>query len=467
MGVVYQASDPQIDRMVAVKVLHQNRTGDENITRRFLKEAMVIGRLSHPNIVSIYDVGEEQGTVYIAMELLEGESLADYIKKNPPDIGIVVAFGIQIGEALDYAHQKGVVHRDIKPANIVVQADGRIKINDFGIAHIDDATATLQTQAGDIMGTPAYMSPEQVLGKPVDGRSDLFSMGALLYELSTGERAFGGDGKGLATVFNDIIHVTPLEPDKALSSVPLELSKIIMKALAKDPEQRFQTGREFADALKSCLKESEPVTTEEQPVEKKKAGYGVIIGVILAIAAIGGGFIYHAQHKETLSAKLVVKPDPQALQPQAGAPQNPDKAQMVKVPSAKEQNTVAPASTGNGLQVDRPLSTEKSTPATKTPITDKAAAKQDSGQKSNAQPSAPVTSRPLPKFAFLKIRTVPEGAEVFVDGTLKGNTPLNLKLGLGTFQVRIARSGYQVIERKVLLEKMKDYPLNEKMIPLK
>ncbi|MFA7062091.1 MAG: serine/threonine-protein kinase, partial [Pedobacter sp.] len=249
MGVVYEARDPNIGRVVALKVLRQDRITTEKFVNRFLKEAKVVGRLSHPRIVTIYDVGEDQGTIYIAMEFLEGIPLSDLINNKRFDADEVIELGIKIASALEYAHQKGVVHRDIKPSNIIVSPDGQIKITDFGIAHIEDATATLQTQAGEIMGTPAYMSPEQVQGNPVDCRSDLFSLGIILYELSTGTRPFGGEGKGLATIFNEIMLVTPHEPHKESPPIPKGLSKIIMKALEKEPGKRFQSGMELANAL--------------------------------------------------------------------------------------------------------------------------------------------------------------------------------------------------------------------------
>ena len=158
-------------------------------------------------------------------------------------------------KTLHYAHGKGVVHRDIKPSNIILQTDGQIKITDFGIAHIEDSTATLQTQAGEIMGTPAYMSPEQVLGKPVDGRSDIFSLGVVLYELSTGKRPFGGAGKNLATIFNEIIQQNPTEPAQAIEggTVPPGLSRAIMKCLDKSLDGRFQTGKDLAQVLRGRL----------------------------------------------------------------------------------------------------------------------------------------------------------------------------------------------------------------------
>jgi serine/threonine-protein kinase len=456
MGVVFQASDPQIDRMVAVKVLHQSRAEDENVTKRFLKEAMVIGRLSHPNIVAIFDVGEEQGAIYIAMELLEGFSLSEVIRAERPDIETVISFGIQIAEALDYAHQKGVVHRDIKPGNIVVQADGKIKINDFGIAHIDDSTATLQTQIGDIMGTPAYMSPEQVLGQAVDGRSDLFSLGAVLYELSTGKKAFGEDRKSLATVFNEIIHITPQEPDQMSPSVPPELSKIIMKALEKDPAKRFQSGNECADALKKIrLHDPEPHTAEVPPpvvtVEKKKSSFGVIAGIVLAVAAAGGGIFYTVQPKEKAPVNQVVSGEqrtPPAVKPvPAPEPLTP----AVRGEVRPDQKKDAPP----GGVVPAPLP----------PVIVPPAAQNESVQNKSIPERA--ASKPLPRFALLKVYTVPKGAEVFVNGTLRGTSPLVLKHGLGVVTVRVTHAGYRDSEKKLTLEKMKDYRVDEKMIPLK
>ena len=271
MGIVYQARDPNIDRLVAVKVLRHDRITTDSFVKRFLKEAKVIGRLSHPHIVTIHDVGEDQGTVYIAMEFLEGISLSEIIQDRCLDAKEVIDLGTQIAETLDYAHRKGVIHRDIKPSNIVVEPDGQIKITDFGIARIEDSSATLQTQAGAIMGTPAYMSPEQVLGHSVDGRSDLFSLGVILYELSTGRRPFGGDGKNLATVFNEIIQITPPEPTAVKSNtlIPEELSSLIMKTLEKEPAKRFQTGKELQEMLKNCLNGDKLVSVKKTNIRRQ------------------------------------------------------------------------------------------------------------------------------------------------------------------------------------------------------
>jgi len=287
MGIVYLGHDPQIDRLVAIKVLRQDRVTSEAFVTRFLKEARAIGRLSHPNIVAVYDVGEDQGTIYLTMEYIEGRSLAEIIKEKKVNVHELKEWAIQIADALNYAHNKGIVHRDIKPSNIIVQKDGYIKITDFGIAHIEDPNALQQTQAGEILGTPAYMSPEQVLGEKVDGRSDLFSLGIILYEALTQKKPFKGDT--LTAIFKEIIQTTPISPDKISKDVSPELAQIIMKCLAKDPKERFQTGAELAEALKKL---SKPMLTDSiKPVAKPK--YKIFIGLfsILLILSIVGYFV--------------------------------------------------------------------------------------------------------------------------------------------------------------------------------
>ena len=179
MGVVYQAHDPQIDRMVALKVLRQDRVTGEDFVRRFLQEAQAIGRLTHPNIVTVYDVGRDQDTIYIAMEFLDGQPLDEVFRKTPPDLQKIIEIGVKVARALDYSHRRGIIHRDIKPSNIMLTRDSQVKITDFGVARIEDPKTPQMTQSGEILGTPNYMSPEQVSGEPVDGRSDLYSLGII------------------------------------------------------------------------------------------------------------------------------------------------------------------------------------------------------------------------------------------------------------------------------------------------
>lgn len=302
MGLVYQAHDPEIDRLIALKVLREDRLTSAAFGQRFLKEARAIGRLSHPRIVTVYDVGQDHGTIYIAMELLQGEPLNALMEKKKFSAEEIEDLGIQVAEALDYAHQKGIVHRDIKPSNILVQPDGQIKITDFGIAHIEDPESSVQTQDGEILGTPAYMSPEQVMGQPADSRSDLFSLGIILYELSTGKRPFGGPN--LAAIFNSITQDQPLSPAEINPTLPNSLAQVIMRCLEKDPAARYPTGKALAEALSSSLAAEK---SPELPIAKeiKKTRHLLIYVIIIAIFLLGGGGLSYYLFKPTVIKESV------------------------------------------------------------------------------------------------------------------------------------------------------------------
>lgn len=295
MGVVYQAHDPQIDRMVALKVLRPDRVTSEDFVQRFLKEARAIGRLSHPRIVTIYDVGEDKGTIYIAMEYLIGEPLNDVMKSGRLAIPQSVEIVRQVAQALDYAHQKGIVHRDIKPSNIILTQDFEAKLTDFGIARIEDSAAGYQTQAGEILGTPIYMSPEQVMGKTADGRSDLYAVGVLFYEMIVGQRPF--TGTNLAAIFHSITHDIPEPPITVNPFVSASLSDLIMKCLEKVPEKRFQTGRELVDALQRmaaepATKTSVPPPAPEKTRQPRVARLLLTAILVLGLAAAGGYYVW-------------------------------------------------------------------------------------------------------------------------------------------------------------------------------
>ena len=238
MGVVYRARDATLGRVVALKMLSADLGAEEELHQRFQREAEAIGRLSHPNIVTVYDVGEAAGQLYMAMELLEGDDLRSLIEKRtaiaPADR---VRILVQICAGLAYAHSRGVVHRDIKPANILVGSDGRVKILDFGLARVS-ARSTI-TRRGVILGTPDYMAPEQAMGKGVDRRSDVFSAGAVFYEFLTLEKPF--KGKTLHAVLYQIISEDP-EPVLTVNpEVPVRLASIVHRMLRKDPEARYET----------------------------------------------------------------------------------------------------------------------------------------------------------------------------------------------------------------------------------
>src|SRR2546429_2848354 len=250
MGVVYEGYDPLIKRVVALKTIRADQLAGENaetVIARFRREAQAAGRLSHPSVVSIYDFGEEEGVWYIAMEYVNGRELKDHFQANErfTTADIVRIMG-QILDALDYSHRQGVIHRDIKPANIILLADGSVKVADFGIAHIETSN---MTQVGTTLGTPAYMSPEQIMGLPVDGRSDLFSAGVILYQFLTGERPFSGTS---TTTMRKVLEENPLPPSRFNVQAPPAMDTVVRKALAKRPEERYQSAGEFAAALNAA-----------------------------------------------------------------------------------------------------------------------------------------------------------------------------------------------------------------------
>lgn len=256
MADVYRAHDPSIDRVVAIKVLKAEFRKDLSLVGRFLREARAAGALSHANIVTIYDVGEADGFPYIAMELLDGIALDQHLRESGRmPLADVARIGCQIAGALDYAHGMGVIHRDIKPSNIMLCNGGRAaKILDFGIARMGEADRTgaehaaARTQFGQVLGTPRYMSPEQAFGLEIDHRSDLFSLGVVLYELATGQTAFAGTS--IATLALQITQRKPEPLGKAVPGCPRGLQYVVDKLLAKQPEKRFASGADVAAALK-------------------------------------------------------------------------------------------------------------------------------------------------------------------------------------------------------------------------
>lgn len=251
MGVVYKARDPKINRLVAIKTI---RFSDEfaadriaEVKERFFKEAELSGRLSHPSIISIYDVGEDYDLTYMAMELLEGKDLEGFCSKDSLlPLAKVLHIVSETADALDYAHKRGVIHRDIKPANIMLLKNGRIKVTDFGIAK---AVSSSETKTGVILGTPNYMSPEQINGRTVDGRSDVFSLGVLFFQLLTGELPFRGET--LTELFYQITQTAPPSPRSINPKVIRPCEQLIEKALAKDPASRFQQASELSKYLRT------------------------------------------------------------------------------------------------------------------------------------------------------------------------------------------------------------------------
>ncbi|HTS52107.1 MAG TPA: serine/threonine-protein kinase [Burkholderiales bacterium] len=300
MGVVYKARDPALDRVVAIKTINLNLPKDElaEYEARFYQEARAAGGLNHPNIVTIYDIGKSERVAYMAMEFLEGEELRAILSAGQ-SLPMVQALDVasQVAEGLNYAHERHIVHRDIKPSNIMVVRDGLVKITDFGIARM--RTNEVKTMTGMILGSPKYMSPEQVAGKRADHRSDLFSLGVVLYEMLTGQAPFQADS--IHGIMYQILNSTAPAPSLRDSELPEIVDLIVAKALTKNVEERYQSAKDLATDLQQC--------------------------------------------KEMLQGRAVGQPKVSAQDP--GPPPAPtatrrqDKARTIKSPSAKATDSVA------------------------------------------------------------------------------------------------------------------------------
>lgn len=258
MGVVYKAHDPVLDRTVALKTiaLDEEAQDREEYHARFFQEAKAAARLNHPALITIYDFGEEGSLAYMAMELVDGSELAERMEKAPISIREAVMIAEQVAEGLAFAHDNGVIHRDIKPGNIMLLPRGRIKIMDFGIARLK--VSDLKTQLGTRLGTPKYMSPEQIGGGKLDHRTDIFSLGIVLYEMLTGIKLFKGDS--LTQVMHNVASFDPPPPSRIKPGVPPLLDLVVKRAMEKKPAARYASAWEMVDDLRSCLQEFTPAT---------------------------------------------------------------------------------------------------------------------------------------------------------------------------------------------------------------
>jgi Tol biopolymer transport system component/predicted Ser/Thr protein kinase len=348
MGVVYRAFDTHLDRAVAIKVLRPEATASPDRKRRFVQEAKSASALNHPGIVHIYDIDSanlpDGPTDFIAMEFVPGKTLDQYIGKSGLSPKDALKYGIQIADALARAHAAGIVHRDLKPANIIVADDGRVKLLDFGLAKLTEvidgdpegATATMaarenpQTEEGAILGTVAYMSPEQAEGRKVDGRSDIFSFGSVLYEMVTGRRAFEGTNK--ISTLAAILHTEPKAASEISASVPTELDKIIARCLRKDPERRAQGIADIKLALEELKQESESgrlsgqvgaATDVRPPAQPPRRFVAITAGFVALVVATAG-----------LASWLLKRP--------ASAPGRPEWVQITNLPDSAVQPALSP-----------------------------------------------------------------------------------------------------------------------------
>ncbi|MEW8507075.1 MAG: protein kinase [Candidatus Thiodiazotropha sp.] len=302
MSIVYKAFDPEINRTLAIKLLRGEVATDPEYRYRFLQEAKAAGNLTHPNIVTIFDVGEVEQGPYIAMEFLEGSTLEEMMESNTPiSVREAVVYGIQLAEALDYSHNRGIVHRDVKPGNIISPDDGHtIRITDFGIAHVDSPNKEHRTRMGAVLGTPQYMSPEQVEGFPVDGRSDLFSLGVILYQLITGEKPFVSET--LTSLLMKIVQEDPAPIKDNKGEIPQSLIKIVEKLLNKKPEQRIQTGKEAATELRSVVHE---IDEKQQHLSESKIlplriKWTAVMAAVVSIAMILGSYLVYRKQVDAM-----------------------------------------------------------------------------------------------------------------------------------------------------------------------
>jgi len=301
MGEVYRAKDTRLDRIVAIKVLPSHLSENPQMKQRFEREARTISSLSHPNICSLYDVGHHNGTDFLVMEFLEGQSLANRLDKGPLPVDQVLKYGIQIAEALDKAHRQGVVHRDLKPANIMLTKSGA-KLLDFGLAkyQLKAATPTAShletrdkplTEEGTILGTVQYMAPEQLEGKESDPRTDIFAFGEVLYEMITGQRAFKGTSK--AALISSILSTDPPTVSSVQSLAPAALDHVIRKCLAKDPEERWQNAHDVASELKWIADTSQSTPTAVAGKVVRRKNWERIAWVVTTLLLLGAAILFY------------------------------------------------------------------------------------------------------------------------------------------------------------------------------
>jgi eukaryotic-like serine/threonine-protein kinase len=319
MGIVYKARDTHLDRFAAIKVLPAEKVADPERKRRFIQEAKAASALIHPSIITIYDIDEAEGIDFIAMEYVAGKTLDELIPRKGMRLSLALKYAVQIADALARAHGAGIIHRDLKPSNVMVDEHGLVKVLDFGLAKLTEAvgpeaeTAATRTGEGTVLGTAAYMSPEQAEGKHIDTRSDIFSFGSMLYEMLTGQRAFRGDTR--ASTIASILREEPKPISQVAEGLPREVERIVRRCLRKDPEHRFQNMADLRVALEELKEESDSGALESAGVAGKAVRgtfwwVGGVTGMAVIVVALGiaGWFWLGRSHPTPTEARLTAVP---------------------------------------------------------------------------------------------------------------------------------------------------------------
>lgn len=472
-AVVYKARDSYLDRTVAIKIFRPDiaslHDSDAALKRRFQQEAMAAGRLNHRSIVAVHDVGEIDRTPYIVMEHVHGRTLAEILAaEGPLRPDAAARLVIQLCEGLEYAHRRGIVHRDIKPGNILIGDDGVAKLTDFGIARI---VGTDQTQSGAMLGTPAYMSPEQVRGLAADARSDVFALGVVLHEALTGAAPFRGDD--LAAVLYQIAHVDPPSLRERAPGVPPALTAVVSRALAKAPETRYPTARALATALGQAVASARPpagARARGARARSRVSRYRPVLGAGLAAVLLLAVVTWAGSSRRPDGAARGAAPAPRAAGaaaaagPQAGrttggaAPARvPPVAKVETAPALETMVVSASPSTGSrAAETARPASRPATArPVRRPPEPPPAAAPApatEAGSSPAAAASRPSFTPPPPPAAAtacLSVNAIPF-ATVYVDGRRAGDTPRAcLRVAPGAHRVRFEASGERSPERLV------------------
>ncbi len=386
MGVVYRGWDPQLERPVAIKaILAEAVTGatKEEIVARFLREAKLAARIVHPGVVTVFDAGEEQGQLFLVMELVEGESLAARLRRGDfPTTEQALELAAQVAEALGAAHQSGIVHRDVKPANVLITRDGRVKVSDFGVAKaVGEATGL--TRTGTAMGSPAYMSPEQVRGEQVDARSDLFSLGVMLYEMLLRRRPFPAET--LTTLVYQILHQDPFADPQGFGQLPPALEQFLKWCLAKDPAQRIPDAGTFASRARAlaqagldrtvstmptvALPASEASSVQESAAGARGRWRAWVWAVVVLALVLAAGLLWRRRTAQTPAEVLLVgaAPTPTPATESTLPPEAPTQA-PTWAPSPTPTVLVKPTPTPEPLVIPTAAPLPTPTPAPTPPI---------------------------------------------------------------------------------------------------